>query len=75
MGWKTPRHFSQCVMEEDDKMPGMCRGQEQCHCCDNECESFRFIQEVGETAVTLEGATSRVLPLWCQQVQGRLGGV
>lgn len=74
LGWKRPA--SSCaVMEEDDKMPGKCREQEQCHCCDrcSECESFRFIQDVGEKAVPLEGDTSQVshsvLP------QGGLGGV
>lgn len=51
LGWKRPgiSLTSSAVMEEDDKRPGMCREQEQCHCCDrcSECESFRFIQEVG----------------------------
>lgn len=77
LGWKTPSFSatSSAVMEEDDKKPGMCREQEQCHCCDRccECESFSFIQDVGEKAVPLEGDTSQlslfVLP------QGGLDGV
>lgn len=81
LGWKRPgiSPTSSTVMQEDDKMSGMCRAQEQCHCCDwcSECESFRFIQDVGEKAVTLEGDTSQVshfvLPAGTGQVRWGLG--